>query len=130
MKTSNVTPRPRAPRAPHLGSTSSQTSRVIKRQSVQSSPSKEPRRRRPTTQAALAPDADVVGLINDAPGRPKRRQAQNYQVHGINIERRARRWRDHPPQSYLDRLERIRLTKFAYHSTSILVALSANACVE
>ncbi|KAJ6108008.1 hypothetical protein N7523_009331 [Penicillium sp. IBT 18751x] len=121
MKTSTVAPRGRASRASPRGSTSSQKSRVTKRSSAQSSPMKEQRRRKPTTQRALAPDAMAVNPTNDAPGNAKRPQAQSYQIDGISNERRARRWRNHPPQSYLERLERIRRTKFAYHSTRPLV---------
>ncbi|KAJ5133991.1 Bcebp4 [Penicillium atrosanguineum] len=75
-------------------------------QSAQSSPMKNPHRRRPTTQAARAPDAELIELTNDAPASAKKPQDQ-----GSSNERRARRWRDHPPQSYLERLERIRQTK-------------------
>ncbi|KAJ5149410.1 hypothetical protein N7448_000988 [Penicillium atrosanguineum] len=71
-------------------------------QSAQSSPMKNPHRRRPTTQAARAPDAELLELTNDAPASAKKPQDQ-----GSSNERRARRWRDHPPQSYLERLERI-----------------------
>lgn len=113
MSTSTVMPRARSSRAPPLASTSSHTSRVTKTQSTKPSHAKQPRQKRPATQTVPSPDTEVVDLTNDANGSAKKPPAQNYRGYDSSNERRTRRWRAHPPQTYLERLERIRQTKFA-----------------
>lgn len=111
MKTSTTTPRARAPTTPQSAIQRPRSSGI---QGDQVTPVK-PQRKRKATTPADRPGYEVIDLTGDTPPstakKPKVR-SQRRQDESRLPERRARRWRDHPPQSYLDRLERIMMQRF------------------
>lgn len=111
-RVSNTTPRTRAPRAPQMAS---QRHQFGETQSDQVTPVKQQRKRKTPTRPTLG--SEVVDLTADTPASAtKKPRTQNrHKGDGCpEFERRTRRWRDHPPQSYLARLERIAVQRFEY----------------
>lgn len=123
MRTS-TTPRTRAPATPQ---NATQTPRQGATQAGQSTPTKRQRKRKPHSAGELPSGAEVVDLTGDTPPRtakkPRARGPQQQEDSPIP-ERRARRWRDHPPQSYLDRLERIRMQRFGQPGNQVVLELT------
>lgn len=112
MKSSTITPRKRAPTNQQHATIGRQSSGT---QVTQATPAKQQRKRKATTPAAPPPGSAVVDLTGDTPpstAKKAKLQGQQQQEASPIYERRARRWRDHPPNSYLERLERISVQRF------------------
>lgn len=112
MKTATTSRSTRAPSSPQNATGTSPSSRA---QDGTATPAKRGRKRKPATFAEPHPGIEVVDLTGDTlPSTVKkpRSQGRRQQNDSPQPERRARRWRDHPPQSYLDRLHRIRTQRF------------------
>lgn len=113
-------------RAPHVPQMASQRHEFEETQSDQVTSVKQQRKRKTPTRPA--PGSEVVDLTVNTPACAiKKPRTQNRQKRdgSPEFERRARRWRDHPPQSYLARLERIAMQRFEFSSS--LWCSSANA---
>lgn len=80
-------------------------------------PAKRGRKRRPATPAEAPPVTEAVDLTGDTPpsaAKKPKTQSRRQQDESSQPERRARRWRAHPPQSYLTRLDRIMTQRFGH----------------
>lgn len=122
MRISTTTPT----RAPATPQNATQTPRQDATQAGQSTPTKRGRKRKVPGAAEPPSGAEVVDLTGDTPPRtakkPRARGPQQ-QVSPL-AERRARRWRDHPPQSYLDRLERVRTQRCGQPGSRVVLELT------
>lgn len=114
-------------RAPATPQNATQMPRQGATQAGQSTPTKRQRKRKAPSCRDPPPGAEVVDLAGDTPPRtakkPRARGPQQQENSPIP-ERRARRWRDHPPQSYLDRLERISMQRFGQPGSQVVLELT------
>lgn len=93
-------------------------------------PVKRGRKRKAAVPQPPPPGTEVVDLTADEPtpkAKKRKSQVQENAHESPEFERRARKWRDHPPQEYLTRLARIRSQRFVF--LWVKLRASANALV-
>lgn len=114
MKTSVTSTPTRAPATPQSATRPPPPSQT---QHGQVTPATGGRKRKLATPAQPPSGVEVVDLTGDSgPSTAKkpRSRGRRPQDESPQPERRARKWRNHPPQSYLTRLDRIRTQRFGY----------------
>lgn len=113
MKTSTTSTPTRAQTTPQNALRTTQPSQT--RDGQTTTPAKQRRKRKATAPAAPLPGTEVVDLTEDTPpSSTKKPRSQGRRPQDESPERRARRWRAHPPQSYMTRLERIRTQRCGF----------------
>lgn len=111
-------------------------SRTKTPKSSQTQKNKTPRKRG-IDDSTIAPPligVPVIDLTGDAASQPKKaKKAKNAtgddgsgtkkqsESTWREPERRLRKWRDHPPQSYLERLDRIRTTRYGFYYSCLFL---------